>query len=53
VPNTRSFQDQNRTIILSFKKTVVYILSTKKKILGNGAKWNLRKDYKYIKKINT
>jgi len=44
--STRSFQNQNRyidRIILSFKKAVVYILSTKKKmILGNGAKWNLR-----------
>jgi len=29
--NTRSFQNQNRIIILPFKKTVVYILSTKKK----------------------
>jgi len=34
-PSTRSFQNQNRTIILSFKKAVVYIFSTKKKILGN------------------
>jgi len=42
VPSTRSFQNQNRTIILTFKKAVVYILSTKKKkmILGNSAKWN-------------
>jgi len=46
-PSTRSFQNQNRTIILPFKKAVVYILSTKKMILGNGAKWNLKKGYKY------
>jgi len=52
------FQNQNRTIILSFKKAVVYILSTKKMILENGAKWNLwkkgrKKDYKYniLKKL--
>jgi len=46
VLSTSSFQNQNRTIILPFKKTVVYILSVKKMILGNGAKWNLR-NYKY------
>jgi len=28
--NTRSFYNQNRTIILSFKKAVVYILFIKK-----------------------
>jgi len=30
-PSTRSFQNQNRTIILPFKKAIVYIFSTKKK----------------------
>jgi len=48
VPSPRSLKNQNRTIILPFKKVVVYILSTKKSIiLENGAKWNLRKDYEY------
>jgi len=28
-PSTRSFQNQNRTIILSFKKLVLHILSIK------------------------
>jgi len=30
MPSTRSFHNQNRTIILPFKKTVVCILSTQK-----------------------
>jgi len=30
VPSTHSFQNQNRTIILPFKKAVAYTLSTKK-----------------------
>jgi len=29
-PSTRFFRNQNRSIILPFKKTVVYIFSTKK-----------------------
>jgi len=36
-------------IILPFKKAVMYIyfLQRKEMILGNDAKWNLKKDYKY------
>jgi len=43
-PSPRSFP---------FKKAVVYIFSTKKYDIRNGAKWNLRKDYEYniIKKL--
>jgi len=48
-PSTRFFQNQNRTIILSIKKAVVYtyIFYKKNMVLRNSAKWNLRKDYKY------
>jgi len=33
----------------NFIKAVVYILSTKKYYIRNGAKWNLRKDYEKSK----
>jgi len=43
------FSKSKQNNSFSFQKSCrIYILSTKKKmILGNGAKWNLRKDYKY------
>jgi len=41
---SKSKQNNNFTFQKSCR---VYIFYKKNKILGNGAKWNLRKDYEY------